>query len=98
MTSDYRPIDCDLHSVLELLAMRRTRGVVCVIGPGGAKAPTEGTIVDVTTLAGAEYLDVVDARGVAHRFRLDRIGRILGLDGRTLWSAASDAEGGRGRR
>jgi transcriptional antiterminator Rof (Rho-off) len=44
MTSDYVPIDCDQHSVLELLAMRRTKvagraydenGGECLFDPAG---------------------------------------------------------------
>jgi Rho-binding antiterminator len=85
MTTDYRPIDCDQHSVLELLAMRGTPVTVAACDESGAALRREGVVDDVLTRDGAEYLMVRDARGEELAVRLDRLQALFGRDGGLLW-------------
>lgn len=55
-TTDYQPIDCDQHSVLELLAMRRAQVSVVYQQDDAAPRHAEGIVVDVLTRRGAEFL------------------------------------------
>ena len=52
MTTDYVPIDCDQHSVLVLLAMRRARVIVQSRRPEGRVSIVEAMVCDVLTPAG----------------------------------------------
>jgi Rho-binding antiterminator len=70
MTSDYRPISCDLHSEYELLAMQRARVEVQL---EGESQPLRVRVHDVVARAGAEYLIVETADGVRLQWRLDRL-------------------------
>ena len=85
MTTDYVPIDCDQHSVLELLAMRRAR-VSVRVEAAGAELRLEAVVCDVLTRDGAEYLILRDAGGEELSVRLDRL---LGVSrwrmARRLW-------------
>lgn len=67
---DYRPIDCGLHSELELLAMRR-QPVTLILRDGEAA----GRVVDLVVRDGAEYL-VLESAGGRSEIRLDRIGEV----------------------
>ena len=71
MTSDYVPIDCDQHSVLELLAMRRAAVTARTGDAAGGICLLEGVVADVTTRSGAEYLILQDAAGEGLAVRLD---------------------------
>ena len=56
MTTDYLPIDCDQHSVLELLAMRRAPVRAIYQDSTAAPRQTTGIVVDVLTRERAEFL------------------------------------------
>lgn len=70
--TDYQPIGCDQHSVLEWLAMRRRRVRVEHRAGDGAAAVAVGIVADVLTRAGAEYL-VMDVGAGPLALRLDRL-------------------------
>lgn len=88
--TEYHPIDCDQHSILELLAMRRVSATVHYDDGAGGTLRSVGDIVDVFTRSGAEFLAV--ARDLEHRdeLRLDRLLLIEGGDGDILWRQISD--------
>ena len=91
--SDYRPIDCDQHSVLEVLAMRRSRVVLDMRDDDGTVATCAGTVIDVLTRRGAEYLVLdpgPDRPGGARSIRLDRLLEIRDADGLAVWRQQSD--------
>lgn len=83
--SDYVPIDCDRHSVLELLAMRRAQ--VRVTAQGAVEDRHEshnGRIIDVVTRDGAEFL-IVERPPHQLSFRLDRLHEIRAPGGDRLY-------------
>lgn len=82
--TDYAPIDCDQHSLLEVLAMRRTRVQVDAVDERGAPLHAEGRVSDVVTRERAEYL-VVDTAEGAVAVRLDYLRRLRGQAGDALW-------------
>lgn len=84
-TTDYQPIDCDQHSVIELLAMRRTRVTARALDGNGGGLAVAGTAVDVLTRDAAEYLVIRDATGTDHSLRLDRLHELFGPGGELLW-------------
>lgn len=84
-TTDYRPIDCDSHSVLELFAMHRARVGVRVCLESGAEQRLNGRVFDVLTKGGAEYLLLRDEEGEDHAIRLDRLLAIDPADGTPAW-------------
>ncbi|MCB1802736.1 MAG: hypothetical protein KDI82_13680 [Gammaproteobacteria bacterium] len=86
--TDYRPIDCDQHSMLELLAMRRAPVVLAGLDAEAGPVHVEGVVVDVLTQAGAEYLVLENADG-HHRVRLDRIQSLRDPDRREIWRQQS---------
>ena len=88
--TDYELIDCDQHSVLELLAMHRTAATVHYDNSHGETEHCEGRIVDVLTRDRAEFLAVEDVGGRRSEFRLDLIRMIRGRDGATLWRQNPD--------
>ena len=92
-TNDYKPIACDQHAVLELLAMRRT--------PVELRARAEsregevficGEVLDVLTRAGAEYLVLHRPGGNPVSVRLDRLLSLSAPDGGVLWRQKSAAD------
>ena len=84
--SEYLPIDCDQHSVLELLAMRRTPVVARAEREDGeGLIEIEGHAQDVCTRDGAEYLVLADRHGGPLSIRLDRLQRLASPAGRILW-------------
>lgn len=89
MTTDpgapYRPIDCDQHSVLELLAMRRLAVTMHARQPDGGDLVLQGRVHDVRTRDGAEYLVLRDAAGDEHAVRLDRLRALHDQDGGLVW-------------
>jgi transcriptional antiterminator Rof (Rho-off) len=84
-TTDYQPIDCDQHSLLELLAMRRTPVTAKAVDADGGSLAVAGTAVDVLTRDAAEYLVIRDADGADHSLRLDRLHGLFGPGGELLW-------------
>jgi transcriptional antiterminator Rof (Rho-off) len=97
MTTDpetpYRPIDCDQHSVLELLAMRRVAVTLRARRPDGSDLALQGRVHDVRTRSGAEYLVLHDAEGAEEAIRLDRLQALYGQDGGLLWRQETDGRG-----
>jgi len=65
----YRPVSCSLHDRLEAAAVKRDVVRVDFVSAGGAPHVTRGSIRDIVTRGGAEYL--VMANGV--EIRLDRV-------------------------
>ena len=85
MTTDYLPIDCDQHSVLELLAMRRARIMVQSKSPQGTVSVVEAIVFDVLTRDGAEYLVLRNQAGNEFSVRLDRLLSLSTPDGEPFW-------------
>lgn len=85
MTTDYEPIDCGQHSVLELLAMRRARVVARSGPPKGTVSIVEGVVCDVLTRDGAEYLILHDQADRECSIRLDRLLSLSAPDGEPIW-------------
>mgnify|MGYP001818909594 CR=1 FL=1 len=85
MTSDYVPIDCDQHSVLELLAMRRAAVTEHADDADGSVRIREGVVADVRTLNAAETLILHDAAGERFAIRLDRLLELRDGAGPRLW-------------
>lgn len=93
MTTDYVPIDCDQHSVLELLAMRRARVIVQSRRPEGRVSIVEAMVCDVLTRDGAEYLILRDPGDKEFSIRLDRLLGLSGPDGGPIWRQNTVANG-----
>lgn len=90
-TTDYRPIGCDLHSELELLALRRTRVVAHANDPVAGPVRWSGEVCDVRTRDGAEYLVLLNVAGEHRDVRLDRLSALFAPDGAPLWRQESDS-------
>ena len=72
MTIDrYQPVSCDYHDMLEAAAMHR-RKVELEFELEGVPQKEEGTIADVYTREGAEFVKFVAPSGPV-KIRLDRI-------------------------
>ena len=85
MMTDYVPIDCDQHSELELLAMRRARVRVQARGPVGEVLGMAGEVFDLVTRDGAEYLVLREPHGETRSVRLDHLLGLTSADGATVW-------------
>ena len=85
MTTDYLPIDCDQHSILELLAMRRTQVVAKIKLADGSFRQLRAQVDDVLTRDGAEYLILSDQAGESLSIRLDHLLGLSTPDGERLW-------------
>jgi transcriptional antiterminator Rof (Rho-off) len=72
MTTDYIPIDCDQHSLLEVLAMGRRSVRVEHVSVDGQRRVDFGRVVDVKAHEGAEYL-VIAVGSERRSLRLDRL-------------------------
>jgi transcriptional antiterminator Rof (Rho-off) len=81
-TNDYAPIDCAVHSELELLALRRADVLIDCCAEGHDSERIAGVVVDLETRGGAEYLVVRTADGT-RRLRLDHLLSIC-ADGRDI--------------
>lgn len=92
MTNDYVPIDCDQHSVLEVLAMRRTSVVAQFTIGEGALGSAEGAVSDVLTREGAEYLILLDQAGQELAIRLDQLQGLSATDGEAIWRQKSASD------
>ncbi len=89
MTTDYRPVSCDLHSELELLALRGARVTIDADCDGREVVGRVASVSDVLTRDGAEFLVLVDTAGT-FCCRLDRIRRIRLEDGRQIFDQGPD--------
>lgn len=89
MTNDYVPIDCDQHSVLEVLAMRRTSVVAQFTLGEGPRVSAEGAVMDVLAREGAEYLILLDQAGQELAIRLDQLQGLSATDGEAIWRQKS---------
>lgn len=92
MTTDYLPIDCDQHSILELLAMRRTQVVAKIKLADGGVQQLRAQVDDVLTRDGAEYLILSDQAGEWLSIRLDHLLGLSTPDGERLWRQKNVAE------
>lgn len=81
----YVPIGCDQHSVLELLAMRRVTVALQARGHDGRVFRLHGSVRDVATRSGAEYLVLLDGAAAEHAVRLDRLLTLHDQAGTLLW-------------
>ena len=91
--SDYRPIDCDQHSVLEVLALGRSRVTLEARSDDGQVSTHSGTVIDVLTRSGAEFLVLdrgPDLSAEPLSIRLDRLLEIRDVDGSLVWRQQSD--------
>ena len=86
----YLPIDCDQHSRLEVLAMRRAVVSVRVLDDVGGVASMHGTVEDVVTRHAAEYLVVRDSAGHEQHIRLDRLQLLYDSTGVVIWRQKTD--------
>ena len=89
MTTDYRAIACDQHSVLELMAMHRHPVEVEAVDETGAPIDLRGVVVDVLTRDRAEYLSLRITGGEPVEIRLDRLRRIREPEGPVIWRQES---------
>ena len=69
--SDYQPVSCDYHDQLEAAAMHK-QTVELEFDEEGTPRTETGTIADVFTREGAEYV-TVQLQGDSLEIRLDRI-------------------------
>jgi Rho-binding antiterminator len=74
-TTDYIPIDCGIHSELELAILKRARLQLVWREADGTTYRETVTPTDLDAGNQEEYLHAVDNRGTAYRIRLDRIVR-----------------------
>ena len=70
--SDYQPIDCGVHSELELLAMHRAQANLEIRQADDKIVEIYGRVLDVFAKQGAEYLRLATEEGELN-VRLDRI-------------------------
>lgn len=89
MTTEYRAIDCDQHSVLELMAMHRRPVEIEAVDESGQRIGLRGVVVDVLTRDRAEYLMVQIPDGEPVAVRLDRLCRIREPEGPVIWRQES---------
>jgi len=71
--TDYKPVDCGLHSEYERLIIQRRS---CKLGWQDASGTVHIQVVTPTNLytrTSEEFMVVTDAAGVTHAIRLDRI-------------------------
>ena len=86
MTTDYRGIDCDQHSLLELFALRRLAVEVEAVDEQGGPTRLRGTVIDLVTRDRAEYLVLqASAEEAPVAVRLDRLRRITDRAGGVVW-------------
>ena len=85
MTTDYLPIDCDQHSALELLAMRRVQVVAEARLAGRGVRRLRAQVRDLLTRDGAEYLILCDQAGESLSIRLDHLLGLSTPEGDRLW-------------
>lgn len=69
MTSNYTPINCEFHDVLEATATTRRRVAIVFIGEDGQHETVQARITDLQASNGVEHMLLDDGR----RIRLDAI-------------------------
>lgn len=74
-TKPYRPISCDFHSELELLALRRSPVEITYHNDDGSPTTITAQIVDLYTRNSEEFLLLPDGREI----RLDQLVSVDGL-------------------
>lgn len=67
--TDYRPIDCNVHDLLESFSVLRKRCRIDFETADGTRRSVTGRITDIFTRDGAEYLRTDDGTEI----RLDRL-------------------------
>jgi len=75
-TKPYRPISCDFHSELELLALRRSHVEITYRNDDGSPANIAAQIVDLYARNSEEFLLLPDGREI----RLDQLVSVDGLE------------------
>lgn len=94
MTTDYRPIACDQHSLLEVFALRRLAVEVDALNEAGEAITLNGTVIDLVTRDRAEYLVLQVPGGEAPvPVRLDRLRRITEPATGVVWRQYSGERG-----
>jgi Rho-binding antiterminator len=73
MMTDYIPIDCGMHSELELAILKRARLHLVWRDADGITHRETVTPTGLGTDNHEEYLQALDKRGTAYRIRLDWI-------------------------
>jgi len=71
--TDYKPIDCGLHSEYELLIMQHRNCTLAWKDAAGSAHIQLVTPTDLYTRNSEEFMVVTDTAGVTHAIRLDRI-------------------------
>jgi transcriptional antiterminator Rof (Rho-off) len=84
-TSPYVPIDCDQHSALEVLAMRRTAVSLQAVDDAGVEILLQGRVRDLVTRAGAEFLVLEDEERCRYSIRLDHLRALYDRSGALIW-------------
>lgn len=80
--TDYRPVSCEFHDVLEATATRRIAAGIAFLDPQGHLQWRRARIADVVTRAGGEFIQLDTGEEV-------RLDRIVSVDGVRL----ADAQG-----
>ena len=71
--TDYRPVDCDLHSEYELVIMQRSKIVLTWQQVAGS-IQTEAVLpLDLLTRSGEEFMVFSTGTGTEYEIRLDHI-------------------------
>lgn len=73
--SDYQPISCEYHDLLEVHASRRTPARVTFRDDDGAVTSVDAVITDVFARAGADYLSL----STGQTLRLDQLIEVDGV-------------------
>ena len=73
MMTDYRPVDCALHSEYELAIMQQRRLQLTWHDGQGASRTETVTLIILYARRGAEFLRVTRGGGQEEEIRLDRI-------------------------
>ena len=76
MSTNYQPVSCELHSEIELHAMRGTQ---VKIETTTSDIPLIGRIIDVSIHDKAEYVILMSDSEQTQEIRLDRILRITAI-------------------
>ena len=71
--SDYKPVSCELHSRLELYALRQRPVQLQWRNAAGRIIEQPATILDLITRRGEEFVVARLASGAQEEIRLDRI-------------------------
>ena len=78
MSERYRPVSCTLYASLELAVLRKLTLSTVWDDEAGCVHLSSLHLQDLTTRAHEEFLIALDAQGMEHRIRLDRLRRLNG--------------------